>query len=211
MKNTKPTPTLEEMLAMVEHAGRDARRQQQLAEMIEGLAAKEEATHRRVVRLWVGRVAAAACLAGVILTFAHYMNMTVEPSGPMVAEVQPTSISQRPVAHAPEAVPSTAPFRQERQVVRHVRPTIELPHRLPAAAEEERPLVLTETRELAPVDLSDLYAEAEPEYVPTEALAQVESTQEPKPAERTKRHSIFSIGNSEPDLMEGNTLSIRLI
>ncbi|MBP5541942.1 MAG: hypothetical protein J6X88_09870 [Bacteroidales bacterium] len=211
MKNTKPTPTLEEMLATVEHAGRDARCQQQLSEMIEGLAAKETAARRRVVSLWTARIAAAACLAGVILTFVHYMNMTVEPDGPMVAKVQPTGISPRPVIHATETLQPAVPSRQEGQVIRHVRPTVAMPERLPDAVEEEDFTVLTEALALAPVDLSDLYAEAEPEYLPSEALAQVESTQEPKTAERPKRRSIFSIGNAEPDLMEGNTLSIRLI
>ena len=211
MKNTNPTPTLEDLLASVEHAGRDARRQQQLAEMVEGLAAKEAAARRRVVRLWTARIAAAACLLGVIFTIVHYLNRPVASTVPMLAEVQPMGVNRSPVVKTPEAVQPAAPLPQERKAVRHVRPTVELPERLPDAVEEEGPIVLTDALELAPVDLSDLYAEAEPEYLPSEALAQVEPTQEPKTAERPKRRSIFSIGNAEPDLMEGNTLSIRLI
>ena len=211
MKNTNPTPTLEDLLASVEHAGRDARRQQQLAEMVEGLAAKEAAARRRVVRLWTARIAAAACLLGVIFTIVHYLNLPVASTVPMLAEVQPMGVNRSPVVKTPEAVQPAAPLPQERKAVRHVRPTVELPERLPDAVEEEGPIVLTDALELAPVDLSDLYAEAEPEYLPSEALAQVEPTQEPKTAERPKRRSIFSIGNAEPDLMEGNTLSIRLI
>ena len=211
MKNTNPTPTLEDLLASVEHAGRDARRQQQLAEMVEGLAAKEAAARRRVVRLWTARIAAAACLLGVIFTIVHYLNLPVASTVPMLAEVQPMGVNRSPVVKTPEAVQPAAPLPQERKAVRHVRPTVELPERLPDAVEEEGPIVLTDALELAPVDLSDLYAEAEPEYLPSEALAQVEPTQEPKTAERPKRRSIFSIGNAEPDLMEGNTLSIRWI
>lgn len=211
MKNTNPTPTLEDLLASVEHAGRDARRQQQLAEMVEGLAAKEAAARRRVVRLWTARIAAAACLLGVIFTIVHYLNLPVASTVPMLAEVQPMGVNRPPVVKTPEAVQPAVPSRQEGQVIRHVRPTVAMPERLPDAVEEEDFTVLTEALALAPVDLSDLYAEAEPEYLPSEALAQVESTQEPKTAERPKRRSIFSIGNAEPDLMEGNTLSIRLI
>ena len=38
MKTNNEKPTLEQLLASVEHAGRDARRQQQLSDMIEQLS-----------------------------------------------------------------------------------------------------------------------------------------------------------------------------
>lgn len=211
MKSTNPNPSLEELLASVEHAGRDARRQQQLAEMVEGLAAKEDAARRRVVRLWTARIAAAACLLGVIFTIVHYINLPVASTVPMLAEVRPMDVKRPSVAKTPEAMQPSVPLRQEHNVVRQVYPTMELPERLPDLVEEESLIVLTEVPELAPVNLSDFYADVAPEQFPTEALAQAETVEEPKPTERAKRRSIFSIGNSEPDLMEGNTLSIRLI
>ena len=55
MKKNNDTPTLEQLLASVEHAGRDARRQQQLSEMIERMAAEEASKRHRSVRLWAVR------------------------------------------------------------------------------------------------------------------------------------------------------------
>ena len=71
MKKNSTPPTLEELLASLEHAGRDARRQQQLSEIIERMAAEETAQRRRTVRLWSVRLVAAACLVLFMMTIVR--------------------------------------------------------------------------------------------------------------------------------------------
>ena len=67
MKTNNENPTLEQLLASVEHAGRDARRQQQLSDMIEQLS-EAEASRRSTVRRRVVRIAVAATITLFVTT-----------------------------------------------------------------------------------------------------------------------------------------------
>ena len=60
MKNDRNKMDLDQLLATLEHTGRDNRRQQELGAMIDSLAAAETTKHRGFW-WWSSRVAAAAC------------------------------------------------------------------------------------------------------------------------------------------------------
>ena len=61
MKNDSNKMDLDQLLATLEHAGRDSRRQQELSAMIDSLAAAETTKHRSFW-WWSSRVAVAACV-----------------------------------------------------------------------------------------------------------------------------------------------------
>ena len=105
MKKNNNTPTLQELLGSVEHAGRDARRQQQLAEMIERMAAEEnaqKAAHRHTVRMWSTRIAVAATITLFLTTSIwRWSNMGGSTEAPLVAQnpiVRPTEMPLPPTA-----------------------------------------------------------------------------------------------------------------
>ena len=90
---------LEDFLADVEHAGRDARRQQELGAMIDLMA--EESGKRKVESgrhgfwWWGARVAAAACVLFFITTAVRIWFIPTEPAGTMVAEAEVPAPPQR--------------------------------------------------------------------------------------------------------------------
>ena len=86
MKKNNDTPTLEQLLASVEHAGRDARRQQQLSEMIERMAAEEASKRHRSVRLWAVRFAAAAAVTLFVVTSVWILTNPSPLVGVQVAQ-----------------------------------------------------------------------------------------------------------------------------
>ena len=92
MKNYSNKMDLDQLLATLEHAGRDNRRQQELSAMIDSLAAAEE-TSKRGFWWWSSRVAAAACITFFVTTAIRIWFI---PTGsttkgiPTVAEVKAT-------------------------------------------------------------------------------------------------------------------------
>ena len=75
---------LEDLLAEVEHAGRDARRQQELGNMIDQMAVVKSRRHG--FWWWSVRVSAAACVLFFIGTAVRVWFIPTEPAAPMVAE-----------------------------------------------------------------------------------------------------------------------------
>lgn len=217
MKKNSTPPTLKELLASLEHAGRNARRQQQLSEMIERMAAEEAAAKRRSVRLWSVRLVAAACLVLFMMTIVHLWYpspVSVEPQLAQAPQVQLPKVHMAP-AQPVKAV--TRPAVVTRPVTIASKPA--LPSQ-PAAAEPifEELIPTPIVDEPAP---SEQYAEAvddtapEDEQLPvapfqpevSDAVAQAEPT--PEPSEQ--RRSIFRLRRAEPSMMDGNVLSFRII
>ncbi len=88
MKSNKNNMDLEQLLADVEHAGRDARRREQLSTMIDNMAG--EAGSRKNAHgfwWWSARVAAAACVLFFISTAIRIWFIPTESHEPLVAEV----------------------------------------------------------------------------------------------------------------------------
>ena len=220
MKKNSTPPTLEELLASLEHAGRDARRQQQLSEMIERMAAEETAQRRRTVRLWSVRLVAAACLVLFMLTLVRLWYPSQPSAGPQVAQApqvqhpvfhmapaQPEKAASRPaVVSYPAAIFAPKPVLQSQPVV--AEPIVE--EQRPAPIFDE-PVSSEQYAEAVDVTASDdeqfPAASLQPEV--SDAIAQAEPAHEPEaPAQR---RSIFRLRQAEPSMMDGNVLSFRII
>ena len=80
---------LEQLLNAVERAGRNSRRQQQLSELIDSLAADEKASNRRNNRrVWSITISAAACIALFVTTIVKLIGTEqTTVGGPLTAEV----------------------------------------------------------------------------------------------------------------------------
>jgi hypothetical protein len=221
MKKNSTPPTLEELLSSVEHAGRDARRQQQLSQMIERMAAEETAQKRRTIRLWSVRMVAAACLLLFVLTIVRLwqpMPHSVESQLAQAPEVQVPPVHMAPAEPA-KAEPKP-PVVARPTAVGTTNPMPALPSQ-PFATEP----ILEEIIPSPVFDVpqtSEQYAEAVEEALPTEeevpvasvqpeasdAIAQSEPTPTPKASEQHR--SLFRLRQAEPSLMDGNVLALQI-
>ena len=218
MKKNSTPPTLEELLASLEHAGRDARRQQQLSEMIERMAAEETARRRRTVRLWSVRRVAAACLVLFMMTIVHLWYpspVSVEPQlaqAPQVqlpkvhmAPAQPGKVTPRPNVESRPATISPLPALPPQPVV--AEPILE--ELIPAPIVDE-PVISEQYAEA--VDVTDPedeqlpVAPIQPEV--SDAIAQTEPA--PETEAPTQRRSLFSFRQAEPSMMDGNVLAFHI-
>lgn len=207
---------LEDLLAEVEHAGRDARRQQELSAMIDHLAG--ESGKRKVESgkhgawWWVSRMAAAACVLFFISTAVRVWFIPTGENATMVAEAEvPVTV--------PAAVDSTtvvttiaAPVRQRP----HARPQViaETPVVVEEYVAEEvitpEPVEADSDTVPAYIILDDFAPDAEPvvQAVETEPVAEPVAVAA-EPAKPARRRSIFSLFRpAEPSLMEGTTLAL---
>lgn len=98
MKNENNNLELEQLLAEVEHAGRDARRQQVLGEMIDRMAEAGTRKRGKVVRLWAVRLAAAACVTFFIVTAVRVWFIPTNGDTMVAENVMPELPSPVPAA-----------------------------------------------------------------------------------------------------------------
>lgn len=218
MKKNSTPPTLEELLASLEHAGRDARRQQQLSEMIEHMAAIEAAAKRRSVRLWSVRLAAAACLVLFMMTVVRLWYpspVAVKQQLAQAPQVQLPKVHMAPAeprSSAPQTATSPLPTS-----VSEPKPALPLQ---PVAADP-----ILEEVALPPIFEPSLpteqYAESIPEELPSEELpttpfqpevSEAVAQAEPAPApEAPEQHrSLFRLRRAEPSMMDGNVLALQI-
>ena len=206
---------LEQLLASVEHAGRNQRRQQQLADMIDGMAAREQ---RHPWHWYALRVAAAACVLFFILTAVRIWYLPTElPATPLVAEAEPVAVPaevhQETLLAQPDS-PTLAP-----KPVCKATPMPAVEEQEEVAVQEETVYVaeeIPETPIIAPLE-EEAVTTPEPESDPT-LLAEtgVESNTMPAPqheVEKPRRRSFFSrlFRPAEPDLMDGTTLAFNIL
>ena len=93
MKTNRDNLDLEQLLTTLEHAGRDERRQQELGDMIDRMAATESSGHG--FWWWGARVAAAACILFFISTAVRIWFIPTESGNTLVAEADiPAAIGQ---------------------------------------------------------------------------------------------------------------------
>ena len=210
---------LEQMLASLEHAGRDERRRQELGAMIDRMGGAERAERKRGFWWWSARVAAAACVFFFISTAVRIWFIPTEKA----AQVAQTEVPERP-----EVLPA-APATAEEQEVRAnveararmavpVQASDETPEHEPVeellaeevvAPEAVEPLDTVETPVVIVEDDgtpdSELVAEA------VEQPAQ-DKAQDAPPAEPEKAtlgsffKSLFRL--AEPSAMDGTTLAL---
>lgn len=219
MKNDSNKMDLDQLLATLEHAGRDNRRQQELGAMIDSLAAAEE-TPKRGFWWWSSRVAAAACVTFFVTTAVRIWFIPTGPTTkgiPTVAEVNGTE--------TPTAIVSDTAVLQtvDRSIISHTPNTAEAQ---PTAASEE--LYAEETAEPVEEDsieapyyiIEDDFApdteliadNSEPEQAITDKPAATPDTDTPnatKSAAPQRRKLLGGfLRRSEPSRMEGTTLAL---
>ena len=217
MKNDSNKMDLDQMLATLEHAGRDSRRQQELGAMIDSLAAAEE-TPKRSFWWWSSRVAAAACVTFFATTAVRIWFIPTGPTTkgiPTVAEVNGTETSTAIVSDT--AVLPTV----NRSITS---PTPKVVKAEPTIASEE--LYAEETAEPVEEDSIEApYYIIEDDFAPnTEPIANSEPEQAitDEPAATTpgtpnatksaapQRRKLLGgfLRRSEPSRMEGTTLAL---
>ena len=224
MKKDNNPPTLEQLLASVEHAGRDARRQEQLAEMIERMAAEEaaqKAAHRHTVRMWTTRIAVAATVTLFVTTSIwRWDNREVTSEAPLVAQapmVRPTVMplpQTAPITRIPQSTPASNRHNATPQVIATT--TQDMPEQLEPISFEEifESLRLENNAPELGDQLADLMPEStldslllEPGQPMPQNLAQSESA----PQSSSRKRGIFSFMQAEPSLMDGTTLALNLL
>ncbi len=219
MKNDSNKMDLDQMLATLEHAGRDSRRQQELGAMIDSLAAAETTKHRSFW-WWSSRVAVAACVTFFVTTAVRIWFIPTGPTTkgiPTVAEVNGTETSTAIVSDT--AVLPTV----NRSITS---PTPKVVKAEPTIASEE--LYAEETAEPVEEDSIEApYYIIEDDFAPnTEPIAYSEPKQAitdepaattpdagtPNVAQTTKpqRRKLFGgfLRRPEPSRMEGTTLAL---
>ncbi len=220
MKNDSNKMDLDQLLATLEHAGRDNRRQQELGAMIDSLAAAETNKHRSFW-WWSSRVAVAACVTFFVTTAIRIWFIPTGPTTkgiPTVAEINGTETPTAIVSDT-AAIPTV-----NRSITSHTPNTAEAQ---PTAASEE--LYAEETAEPVEEDsteapyyiIEDDFApntepityNSEPEPVANdEPAVTTPDTGTPNVAQTTKpqRRKLFGgfLRRSEPSRMEGTTLAL---
>lgn len=219
MKNDSNKMDLDQLLATLEHAGRDSRRQQELSAMIDSLAAAEE-TPKRGFWWWSSRVAAAACVTFFATTAVRIWFI---PTGhttkgiPTVAEVTVTetptatvsdtailpAVSHSATSHTPNTAEAQATAASEELYAEETAEPVE-------EDSIEAPYYIIED-DFAPNTEPIAYSEPE-QAITDEPAATTPDAGTPNVAQTTKpqRRKLFGgfLRRSEPSRMEGTTLAL---
>ncbi len=210
---------LEDLLAEVEHAGRDARRQQEMGDMIDQMAVVESRRHG--FWWWSARVAAAACILFFISTAVRIWFIPTEPAAPMVAEAEVVS-EQWPVTSMDSTVATPAkpavPRHAHHKTTTHPAANGDTPlHEgtADAAAEEVLPVVeemLAEEVESKEEPVQEM-EEFAVEEIATPVVSVAYAEPQPQPQEPSRRRNILSslFRQPEPDEMTGTVLAFRIL
>lgn len=222
MKNDSNKMDLDQLLATLEHAGRDSRRQQELSAMIDSLAAAETTKHRSFW-WWSSRVAVAACVTFFVTTAVRIWFIPTGPTTkgvPTVAEVNgtetPTAIvsdtAVLPTVNRSITSPTPKVVKAEPTVTSEELYAEETTVTEPVEKDNtEAPYYIIED-DFAP-DTEQLADNSEPEQAITdEPAAATPDANTPNVAQTTKpqRRKLFGgfLRRSEPSLMEGTTLAL---
>ncbi len=211
---------LDQLLATLEHAGRDSRRQQELSAMIDSLAAAETTKHRSFW-WWSSRVAAAACVTFFVTTAIRIWFIPTGPTTKGIPTVAEVTVTETPTA----TVSDTAVLPTVNRSI--TSPTPKVVKAEPTVTSEE--LYAEETAEPVEKDSTEaLYFIIEDDFAPdTEQLADNSEPEQaitdepavttpdagtPNVAQTTKpqRRRLFGgfLRRSEPSRMEGTTLAL---
>lgn len=218
-----PEAGVEQLLAEVEHAGRDERRRQELGDMIDRMAAAEG--RRRGFWWWSGRVAAAACLLFFIGTAVRVWFIPTESTvdenlvaqaevpevTPVVADSTPAAPAvQHPVCERPRV--TAEPTVVEEYVAEEV-PAELMEEEEPVVERQDKVMMIEEAAVSEPAPI------AQTESVETIAapIVSVSNTSEQPVAtaeeRKSKRASIFKniFRRHEPSKMDGTMLALNIL
>lgn len=224
MNNDKHKLDLEGLLAEVEHAGRDARRQDELAAMVDSMAG----ANRHGFWWWGARVAAAACVLFFIGTAVRIWfiptGSTVDDNLVAQAEVpEVIPVAADTVAVAPAVTPAESqPVRKQRHVVstevveEYVAEEVQAePESEEAPVVEERDTVIIIEEAVVPEPAP--IVQAEPVDAVAAPIVSVSNTSEQPVAtaeeRKPKRASIFKniFRRHEPSKMDGTMLALNIL
>ena len=220
MRKNNDTPTFEQLLASVEHAGRDARRQQQLSKMIERMAAEEASKRHRSVRLWAVRFAAAAAVTLFVVTSVWILTNPSPLVGVQVAQAPvvrktklpvPTMEPLRQAAKAPDNPLNVSVSKPQATVAMPV--VEEQPIGAESAAVEPVPdfPVMEETIVEAVVQEEPIPTIEDEEPVVTSMEPAVMAQSSPTLKPKQERRGFFSLFRAEPSLMDGTMLAFNIL
>ena len=230
-ERTQHAVSLHQLLADVEHAGRDERRQQELGDMIDRMAGESgqwsevSGQNGHDFWWWGARVAAAACVLFFIGTAVRVWFIPTESSAPQVAEVPvaiPAAVDTMPavttvVAPAPRRIyarPVTEPLASEElvEVEEYVAENVEIVEPIEAVNDRSGANVPKAEIDTTPnyIILDDFAPDAELIVQTVEPKPIVDPVVKPvEPAKPARRRSIFSLFRAaEPSMMEGTTLAL---
>lgn len=220
MKKNNDTPTLEQLLASVEHAGRDARRQQQLSEMIERMAAEEASKRHRSVRLWAVRFAAAAAVTLFVVTSVWILTNPSPLVGVQVAQApvvrktklpMPTMEPLRQAATAPDIPLNVSVSKPQATVAMPVVEEQPVGAEVPAVEPVPDFPVMEVTIVEAVVQEEPMPTVEEEEPVVTNMEPAVMAQSSPTPKPKQERRGFFSLFRAEPSLMDGTMLAFNIL
>ena len=222
MKNDNNNMELDQLLATIEHAGRDSRRQRELDAMINNLAAAE-ATKRHSFLWWSSRVAAVACVTFFVTTviriwFSH--TGTAGSSAPIVAEMTEKEAPSAIIENTATVPTVVAPARMNR-TTRHYAAKLEKNESVAtevilAEKTTEETTTANDTDEKPDYIIEDDFApdteliayNEEPEHIETpESVVNQPVVSEPATPQRRKILGGF-LRRSEPSRMEGTSLAL---
>ena len=213
-KNSEPL-SLEQLLASVEHAGRDSRRQQQLSAMIERMA-DDEAKKRRTFRMWAVPLAAAATVTLFVITSVWQWEDPMQPAGPQLAQAPAVRRTELPLpqTNTPPTV-VVAPAQRRTVVDDGTQPLpgiVATTPAVPLIMEVVEPVMPQEEylAEALPEETDTLYQGNITPAVPADEPSQLaQAPAEPRTAERSR--SFFSFFRAEPSLMDGTVLAFNIL
>lgn len=225
MKTDRQDTDLDQLLEALEHDGRDVRRRQRLADMIDGMAAADAAAARRTRRLWTVRVAAAACVFFFIATAVRVWFIPTEQTVELqVARAEaPVADTTTPMPEVRPATTTPAPSLSHKRKAAMPKPADEssaMPEELLVEAAPQQPVPQPTEPEPQAIDQEAAYAQAEESHIDSiaqpvsslaakpEPLAQATPKAEPKPR-RSLWKSLF--GRTAPSEMDGTILAINIL
>lgn len=224
MKSDNNKLDFEQMLRTVEHAGRDARRQERLAEMIDQMAEAESVKRERGMRWWVSRLATAACLLFFISTAVRiWFIPTSEPQGRLVAVVEADRLpavqadNLQPQQPANKTVHRTKPVARPKNTERYEFQEFPDTSKISEIIEEFYAEVSAEEIEKEPLVIEQDFAVAPiVEEQPAEPVAIAQTTPAPVPepdVSKPTRRSFFGslFRQAEPSKMDGTMLAINIL
>ena len=220
MNNDKQKLDLEGLLAEVEHAGRDARRRDELAAMVDSMAG----ANRHGFWWWGARVAGAACVLFFIGTAVRIWFIPTESTVddnlvaqaevpeviPVVADTTPVaSAVQQPVRVHRPMVP-TETLVVEEYVAEEVQAEPES-EEAPVVEERDTVIIIEEAVVPEPTPI----VQAEPVDAVAAPIVSVGNTPAAAPIEESKpkRESIFKnlFRRHEPSKMDGTMLALNIL
>lgn len=223
MKTDKHNMDLEQLLATLEHAGRDNRRQEEISAMIDNMAA----VHNHGFWWYAARVAAVACVFFFISTAVRiWFIPTGQPAGRQVAEAVVKGVVSPDIAATTVEADPASTTKAEPAVKRRHRPRVKSVAVQPVA--EEQPESLPSEEFLAEEKAEDEFFETVQEDEPfdnqiaviVQPLVSVSQANEPAPVEPAPakvvtpaRRSLLGtlFHRAEPSKMDGTMLAINIL